>query len=591
MSPKSSQSSDQIIELTSLIETAKILNSSLDYKFILNHVMLASMGKLGVSKSAAVVDPKLFSAKETGFIKIAKGILLDDSTLSELFSLDLEGSIGAAAVHDSIGMKLINAGVSRIFAVRTSQHLLGYLFVGRKFLRGPQSSEGGELVATEIEFVSTLCNIAAAAIENASVFQQYKDSNFELQRRLQELQTLFELSKEFNLLIDEARAVRTLEFAIMGQAGARKFAICLLERIPSGLREPKSRIVVNRLPGIEEFNFSQESFGQALCSSDQPARLSEFMEKFPSVRRLMDIGAEAVIPFQLQGDARGLLVLGERISRTSYSDSEINFLSSLCNLAAMAIDNARLFEESLAKQRLEEELNLAHTIQENLLPRKMPEFAGCDVRTFHIPTKQVGGDYFDVIKLDENLLCVAIADVSGKGFPAALLMANLQSAFHALITTGTGLVEICARLNNIVYDNTDFDKFITFFAAIYDSREGTLSYVNAGHNYPFLMKCGGEVIRLDKGGLILGVMKDVRYETGEEEIENGDVLYLFTDGVNEALNSKAEQFTEEKLEKVLIMNSTSTAEEILETVKDEIASFVEGAPQSDDITQVCVKFL
>lgn len=584
MSKKSNQSSDQIIELTSLIETAKILNSSLDYKFILNHIMLASMGKLGVSKCATAVDPKLFSIKGTGFIKIAKGISIDDPTLSELFGLDLEGSVEVAAIHSSIRAKLIDAGVNRIFAMRTAQHLLGYLFVGRKLLMGPRSTEGGELVATEIEFVSTLCNIAAAAIENASVFQQYKDSNFELQQRLQELQTLFELSKEFNLLIEEARAVRTLEFAVMGQSGARKFAICLLH-------ESKAKIVVNRLPGIEKFSFSEESFGKALCSSDQPARLSEMLEKFPSVKQLMNIGAEVVIPFQLQGNDRGMLTLGERMSKASYTDSEINFLSSLCNLAAMAIDNARLFEESLAKQRLEEELNLAHTIQENLLPRRMPEFVGCDVKTFHIPTKQVGGDYFDVIKLSENLLCVAIADVSGKGFPAALLMANLQSAFHALISTGMELVEICAGLNDIVYENTDFDKFITFFAAIYNSKDGTLLYVNAGHNYPFLMKSGGRVIRLDRGGLMLGVMKDVKYETGEEKIESGDVLYLFTDGVNEALNPKAEQFTEEKLEEILIMNSACAASEILETVKNGMASFVGEAPQSDDITQVCVKFL
>lgn len=257
----------------------------------------------------------------------------------------------------------------------------------------------------------------------------------------------------------------------------------------------------------------------------------------------------------------------------------------------MAIDNARLFEESLAKQRLEEELNLAHTIQENLLPRKMPEFAGCDVKTFHIPTKQVGGDYFDVIKLDENLLCVAIADVSGKGFPAALLMANLQSAFHALIATGMSLVKICERLNNIVYENTDFDKFITFFAAIYKSKDGTLLYVNAGHNYPFLMKSDRSVVRLDKGGLMLGVMKDVKYETGEEKIKNGDLLYLFTDGVNEALNSKGEQFSEERLEKVLGSKSSCDAAEILETVKEEVAAFVKDAPQSDDITQLCVRFL
>ena len=583
MSQGTDQGSDHIIELTSLIETANILNSSLDYKFILNHIMLASMGKLGVSKSAIAVDPKLFSIKGGSFIKIAKGFSISDSTLARLFALDFDGSIETAVIHESIGKELADTGVSRIFALRTAQHLLGYLFVGKKLL--PQRDSGaGDLAIAEIEFVSTLCNIAAAAIENASVFQQYKESNVELQRRVQELGTLFDLSKEFNQLIDEARAIRTLEFAVMGQTGTRKFAICTMS-------DSKAKIVVNRIPGIEKFNFNSESLGEKLCSADQPMKLSEIAAEVPAASRLEQIGAEVVIPFQLQGKTGGLLILGERAMRAGYSDSEINFLSSLCNLAAMAIDNARLFEESLAKQRLEEELNLAHTIQENLLPREMPHFAGCDVKTFHIPTKQVGGDYFDVMKLSGNELCVAIADVSGKGFPAALLMANLQSAFHALVKTGINLVDVSGRLNNIVFENTDFDKFITFFAAIYDSEKKILQYVNAGHNYPFLLKVGGEIVRLDKGGLMLGVMKDAAYEAGEAAVAKGDMVYLFTDGVNEAMNEKAEQFTEDKLQDVLVQKSACTAEEILETVRNEIASFVGEAPQSDDITQVCVKFL
>ena len=582
MSLKSDKGGDQIIELTSLIETAKILNSSLDYQFILNHIMLASMGKLGVSKSATAVDPRLFSNTAGGYIKIAKGLLLSDSVLSGLFALDLEGSEEVGALSGSVGNDLATAGVSRVFAIRTSRHLLGYLFVGKKLITR-SASDSGKLAATEIEFVSTLCNIAAAAIENARVFQQYKDSNFELQTRLQELQTLFELSKEFNLLIDEARALRTLEFAVMGQTGARKFAICLM-------RGSTAKIVVNRMPGIEDFNFSTEAAGKGLCSVDQPIRLSDVAEDLRSAKRLLEIGAEAAIPFQLQGDSRGLLILGERMSHAKYTDSEINFLSSLCNLAAMAIDNARLFEESLAKQRLEEELNLAHTIQENLLPRQMPKFAGCDVKTFHIPTKQVGGDYFDVIKLGEDRLCIAIADVSGKGFPAALLMANLQSAFHALVATGMNLIKICGRLNDIVFENTDFDKFITFFVAIYSSAENVLKYVNAGHNYPFLLKASGEILRLDKGGLMLGVMESVKYEMGENKVDDGDLLYLFTDGVNEAMNSKGEQFTENRLEGLLARNSLCSSADILEKVRNEITSFVGDAPQSDDITQVCAKF-
>ncbi len=566
-----SRGSDQIVELTSLIETAKILNSSLDYKFILNHIMLASMGKLAVSRTSAVVRfPAAAPAVRQELVKIEKGIPLDDGTMTELFTLDMEGSSALSDLRDDVAANLGRSGVSRLFAIRTSHRLFGYLFVGKKLL-------GSELISSEIDFVSTLCNIAAAAIENAIVFQQYKDSNFELQRRVQELQTLFELSKEFNLLIDEARAIRTLEFAVMGQTGARKYAICLVH-------DEKGRIVVNRIPGLEE------SEVRPFCSYETPVRLSDLSAELPAASRLLEKGGEVVIPFQLQGKTDGMLVIGERMSHARYTDSEISFISSLCNLAAMAIDNSRLFEESLAKQRLEEELSLAHTIQEKLLPREMPEFPGCKVGTFHISTKQVGGDYFDVMRLSDKVICVAIADVSGKGFPAALLMANLQSAFRALMATELKLDEITNRLNNIVYENTDFDRFITFFAALYDSEKRALTYINGGHNYPFLMKDDGRVIRLDKGGLMLGVMPNVTYETGTETIGPGDFLYMFTDGVNEALNVKGEQFTEERIDDLLRLNAGLEADEILETVRKEVALFVGDAPQSDDITQVCVRF-
>ena len=567
--PKKS-GSDRIVELTSLIETAKILNSSLDYKFIINHIMLASMGKLAVSKTAAVVRlPDVSSGKEE-FLRIGKGIVLEDETISRLFTLDMEGSVAVSEMRNGTGGDLAVAGAVRLFAIRTSHRLLGYLFIGKKLV-------GTELLSSEIEFVSTLCNIAAAAIENAIVFQQYKESNSELQRRVQELQTLFELSKEFNLLTDEVRAIRTLEFAVMGQTGARKYAICLVQN-------SKGRIVVNKIPGLEEADLS------TMCSHEAPVRLVELVGKNASAARLIELGAEVVIPFKLQGKTDGILVLGERLSHAKYTDAEMSFISSLCNLAAMAIDNARLFEESLAKQRLEEELNLAHSIQEKLLPRENPRFAGCTVGTFHIPTKQVGGDYFDVMKLSDRLICVAIADVSGKGFPAALLMANLQSAFRALMATELKLNQIVGRLNNIVYENTDFDRFITFFIAVYDSVERRLTYINAGHNYPFLLKENGSVLRLEAGGLMLGVVPNVSYEVGTEEIAPENILYMFTDGVNEALNENGDQFSEERIEDLLRLNAGLDPDEILETVRKDVALFVGQAPQSDDITQLCVKF-
>jgi sigma-B regulation protein RsbU (phosphoserine phosphatase) len=209
----------------------------------------------------------------------------------------------------------------------------------------------------------------------------------------------------------------------------------------------------------------------------------------------------------------------------------------------------------------------------------------------NLSSKQVGGDYYDIIPLDEKSFCVAIADVSGKGVPAALLMANIQAFLKIMCRHGMNLDEATALINDLITENTSDGKFITFCWGILDEDKKTISYVNAGHNPPLLIR-DGKLRKLDKGGIILGVMKTFRpYETEFIQLQTGDILVMFTDGITEAMNKVNEEFSDERLEKLVLKLTDKNASEILLSIQTEVQNFATGTFQSDDITLIVIKVI
>jgi sigma-B regulation protein RsbU (phosphoserine phosphatase) len=204
-------------------------------------------------------------------------------------------------------------------------------------------------------------------------------------------------------------------------------------------------------------------------------------------------------------------------------------------------------------------------------------------------SKQVGGDYYDVIALDENRFCVAIADVSGKGAPASLLMANIQAFLQVICRQEMHIAESTGLINDLIFANTSDGRFITFFWCLIKNKEKKLTYVNAGHNPPLLIR-NGKITKLQKGGVILGVIETmVPYLSEELVLQKDDVLVLFTDGISEAMNKKGEEFSDEKLEKTALKLAGESADNILNGIKNEVRNFTAGAPQSDDITMLVIK--
>jgi phosphoserine phosphatase RsbU/P len=238
-------------------------------------------------------------------------------------------------------------------------------------------------------------------------------------------------------------------------------------------------------------------------------------------------------------------------------------------------------------QRQEEELDKAREIQEGLLPKKIPQVRGLEIAGVWQPTLAVGGDFYDVVKFSDRRVGVCIGDVVGKRLSAALLMANLQASFRAFASEIISPGSLTGKLNDVLCNNIAADKFITFWYGMIDVHEGKLSYAGAGHWPPILLRKSGEVLSLKEGGTPLGIFPGQPYEPASVELESGDHLMLYTDGLTEATNSAGEEFGEKRLLELMIRNHRLSTSELLETVAKEVTRFCAGNFQ-DDLTLVVV---
>ena len=247
-----------------------------------------------------------------------------------------------------------------------------------------------------------------------------------------------------------------------------------------------------------------------------------------------------------------------------------------------AAEEARAQEEArIHQQEQEREIAEARAIQEKLLPRESPQMPGYEIASAWQSARLVGGDYFDILPLDEKMLGICIADVAGKGMPAALLMSNLQAAVRGLSSLSLAPNLLCGRLNSIVYRNTDSDRFITFFYAQLEGPIRRLTYVNAGHNAPFVVRSDGSHERLGEGGSVLGVFASRDYEMGSAQLSPGDRVVLFTDGVTEACSPEGEEFGEARLLHLLEGHRALSADGLQAKILAVVAAFCGGRWQDD----------
>lgn len=569
------ESEQKQLELNSLIEFSQTLNGNLDLDFIFRNILLSIMGKMLISKALVLIKKDFVNTSEVYLPITCRGIEIKN--IPKELELVFPKIPFFHADDLEVCHTLKDYGLKYFFKIYFQNKLLGVLCLGDKL--GAHTSE---LSKSEIVFIETMLNISASAIENTIKFTEIKTLNQHLSSKIQQLKSLFELSKEFNSnILNKENILKLLNFSLLGNFGIRDYAI-----ISKDKEEKLYLMKENKNVNLEDFDV------EILNTLNKPYMIqqengNEFLDS------LYKKHYELIIPTVNDGKTDNLIILGKKLTQKSYSESDLEFLESIVNLSVMSIENSMLFDEFLDKKKIESELRIAREIQIALLPKNIPNVQDYDITATNIPALHIGGDYFDVIKLNENKVALIIADVSGKGTPASLLMSNIQSAVHSYLKLYAedtfDLESVTGKINELIYENTPPEKFITFFWGILDTNTHEFEYINAGHNPPFVLK-NSHVHLLDKGGFMIGIMDTgVIYEKGKITLGDDDVLIFYTDGVTEAQNNLNEEYGDENLISFVknIRGETSTT--ILSEITNSIDEFTKGMPQYDDITLIILK--
>lgn len=295
------------------------------------------------------------------------------------------------------------------------------------------------------------------------------------------------------------------------------------------------------------------------------------------------------VPMMLKGRLIGVVNVFNKKGGGGFSAGDQRLLSIIASQSAQVVENARLMEEQKALEILQEELRLAREIQRKLLPKEPPQVPGYGIHGLSEPAKHVGGDYFDFLSLGENRLGLCLADVSGKGITAALLMSNVQATIRSQSRLAPDAGACVSRSNDMLHASTDSDKFVTMFYGVLDTATHRLQYCNAGHNPPVMLAGGNGQVLLETGGPVLGVVPGYPYQLGDVEFGPGQTLLVYTDGFSEAMNRRLEEFTDERLRSSAEASAELPPERLLDVLLDEVNEFCGDVPQTDDMTIMAVQ--
>jgi sigma-B regulation protein RsbU (phosphoserine phosphatase) len=272
-----------------------------------------------------------------------------------------------------------------------------------------------------------------------------------------------------------------------------------------------------------------------------------------------------------------------------FTPEDVDFLLTLSDHMALALENAQLHRALLEKERLEREMALARDIQRGLLPERAPLLPGFDIALMNEPCYEVGGDYYDFLPLDSDTLLVVIADVEGKGMSSAMIMSNVQATLRALVLNLRSLNHLAVSLNRMILAGTRGGKYLTMFLGLIDIPRKTIGYITCGHVPPVVVRAEGEPVNLTEGGMVVGLLDNVRYDEGQFKFQTGDVLVLCTDGITEAMDEEQEEYGMERLVNRVRGAISQSAAEIVKAVNADVAAFSRKGTHLDDKVVIALK--
>jgi sigma-B regulation protein RsbU (phosphoserine phosphatase) len=545
-------------ELISLLDLSTTLGSTLSGTEILDAALLIVMGELQVARGALYVGEGGGRYR----LRAARGLpasappTLERATVGQPPFVPGPGEAGLSGF--ALVCPVLKAG--RPIALLG----LGPRAGGRPF--GPE----------ETGFLESLAACAATPIENGLIYEELRRVNRSLSMKVYQLHNLFDIGRELTASLDEDAIERLVSTTVMGHFLVSRAALYRLDA--QGLALAQAR---GMRPGEAPARIGGEvaELGRDLPGPRPVAELpaGPLKEALASARFAL------AVPLAAGERLSGLLAVGDRPGGRGFGEEELEFAGALARQAQAALEGARLHRVRLEKERQDRDLEIARGIQQSLFPRCFPQVEGFDLLAQSRSCFQVGGDYYDFIRLDGERLALVVADVSGKGTPASLMMASIHAWLQAMAGTARPL-QVLERLDRFLHANTQTSRYVTLFYGELDPARRRLTYVNAGHVPPYLRRADGREERLTVGGPVLGLVDDVVLEEGEAALGPGDLLAAVTDGVTEALSPAGEEFGDERVRRVLADTAGRGAAATLAALVAAVDAWAGTAGCTDDLT-------
>lgn len=432
------------------------------------------------------------------------------------------------------------------------------------------------------EHAALLAFLFGSLVGSHRLARLVRDQEFELKARLLELESLYDLGLSLGGQLDLGALADEVLFRSISLTDAGKGTLVLLEESGAVLLE---KSVGGELFAAEDVRAWVLPEGGVI--NNDAATVPTAGMRLASCQKCLAVG------ISVPGRRLGILAVADKESRDGrvldFTATDARLLSLFANQAAAAIETARLHRAAIEKERIERELDLAATIQQQILPRDLPEVPGVEIAARNRPTRQVGGDYYDLFPLSDGGLGFLVSDVSGKGIPAALLVSTVHAAVHLQIDEARSVADLVAKVDRHLQKYAATRKFLTCFVGLLEPSTGKLRYVSAGHNPALLVRATGEVALLKATGVPMGMFPNAAWQEETIEMGPGDLLGVYTDGVSEALNPAEEEYGLDRLTRLLVAQRSESVHDVAVRVFREVAEFAAEAPQYDDQTLLLLR--
>jgi len=568
-----------------LVETSKLLNSTLDLDELLDVILNLSAQIMEAQVSSLLLLDKMRkklvlhvspsekpSKKKRLEIKMGEGIagwvadhkkpvISNQVKEDPRYCPELEEQIGFS-IDSLICVPLLRRG-----------KLIGVVTASNKMNEKKFDQE-------DLDIFSSLADQIAIALDNSYLFSQAK-------KKTLETETLLEVEKSLSSSLNLNELLDLILDSLLKVVKYDAVAIFLIDQKKQEIDHIKARGFDPALEPDLQLKIGQGLAGWA-AKTEKSLIVPEVKHDPRYIEARVETQSAMAVPIVSQKRMIGVFSL-ENDEPNAYSQDDLELLEAFASLAAISLERARQHEEILEKRKLEEELFIAKKIQQSFLPREKPQLYGFDISGINIPSEKVGGDYYDFIPIIENQIGIAIGDVSGKGIPAALIMAYFRASLIAEIRNNYAIRSIMFKVNNLLFESTASDIYVTAVYGVLDTKNRIFTFANAGHNAPILRYANGEMEYLTEGGVALGMFENLKYEVRPLGLSPGDIMVFYTDGVTEAKNEKEEEFGTKRLKQVIIDSYQLSAFEIQENIYKAVKDFMDSLPQADDLTMIVIK--